>query len=69
MKRLKKLIPSVAGFFALITCVYFVLLACEEPSFEIIIGAIFFALFGVYFFLEWLGIMEKIGKRKIKIGK
>lgn len=69
MKRLKKLIPSVAGFFALIICVYFILLSFEDPSFEIIIGAIFFALFGTYFFLEWLGTMEKIGKRKINIGK
>ena len=69
MKRIKKIFSILAGFIGIGFSIYFISLAYKNPSFEIIFGAIAFALFGIFLILEGIDFMKKIDKIKIKIGK
>ena len=69
MKRIKKIFSILAGFIGLGFSVYFIFLAHKNPSFEIIFGAVAFALFGIFLILEGINFMKKIDKINIKIGK
>jgi hypothetical protein len=69
MKRVKKIFFVFAGFIGLGLSFYFIYLAYKNPSFEIIFGAIAFALFGLFSIFEGTNFMKKIDKMKIKIGK
>lgn len=69
MKRIKKIFFVFAGFIGLGLSIYFIYLSCKNPSFEIIFGAIAFALFGLVLILEGTNFMKKIDKIKVKIRK
>jgi len=65
MGTFKKIFYILGGFIGLGFSIYFIFLAYKNPSFEIIFGAIAFALFGVFLVLEGIGIMKKIDKIRI----
>jgi len=69
MKAIKKIFFILGGFISLGFSINFIYLAFKNPSFEIILGAIAFALFGIFLILEVIGVMKKIDNKKIKIGK
>jgi hypothetical protein len=69
MKKIKKVFSILVGFIGLGLSVRVLSLAYKNPSFENIFGALTFALIGTFLILDGIGLMQKIDKIQIRIGK